>query len=165
MRNGDIGEPHFDRLCRAVASIEVPDLARLLLADHASEISCSESGIDRPDLRPDLTELRLVGRNRQVANRRKHVAAADRKPVDPGNDRLGHIANDALELVDGKSDRTAAVILPVMRALIAPGAERLVAGAGQNDNTDRFVPAGALKCVDQLFNRLATERIVACPAG
>src|SRR6266481_3276311 len=160
VRNGDIGEPHFDRLCRAVASVEVPDLARLLLAHHASKIGCSKAGIDGPDLRSDLTELRLVGRNRQVANRRKHVAAADRKPVDPGNDGFGHVTNHTLELVYGQSDRAAAVVLSVVCALITTGAKRLVAGAGQYDNSDRLVPTCALKCVDELFDRLTTERIV-----
>ena len=142
MRHGDVGEAHFDGLCRRIAPIEVPDLARLLLADHASQISSSESGIDGAYLRTNLAELRLVGRNRQIADRCKYVAATDRESVDSGDHRLRHVADHALELVDGQADRAPAIVLSVMRALVPAGAERLVAGAGQNDNaTDLSQPA------------------------
>jgi len=160
MRDGDVGEPHLDGLRSRIAPVEIPYLARLLLTDYACEIRCTESGIDGPDLRPDLTKLRTIRCNRQIANRRKDVTSTDRKTVDPGDNRFGHIADDALELIDGQSDRAAPVVLPIVCALVAAGAKGLVAGAGQNDNADRLVPAGALKCVDELFDRLTTERIV-----
>src|SRR6266478_2234304 len=160
MRDGDVGEPHLDGLRSRVAPVEIPYLASLLLTDYACEIRCTESGIDGPDLRPDLTKLRTIRCNRQIANRRKDITSANREPVDPGDNRFGHIADDALELIDGQSDRAAAVVLSVVCALITTGAKRLVAGAGQYDNSDRLVPTCALKCVDELFDRLTTERIV-----
>src|SRR6266436_1028485 len=64
VRNRYVGEPHFDRFRRAIAPVEIPDLARFLLADDAGKIRRSESRIDGADLRADLAKLRLVGCNR-----------------------------------------------------------------------------------------------------
>ncbi|MNM96106.1 hypothetical protein D3C81_1085720 [compost metagenome] len=51
-----------------------------------------------------------------------------------------------------------------MGALVAAGAERLVAGPGQHDHADRLVPAGAVEGVDQFQAGLAAERVVALGA-
>src|SRR5258705_6937748 len=104
MRDGDVGELDLDGLRSRVAPVEVPNLSRLLLANHTGKIGCSKPRIDGPDLRPDLTKLRTIRCNRQIANRRKDVTSTDRKTVDPGDNRFGHIADDALKLIDGQSD-------------------------------------------------------------
>src|ERR1700747_458711 len=113
MRDGDVGEPHLDGLRSRIAPVEIPYLASLLLTDYAGEIRCTESGIDGHDLRPDLTKFCTIRCNRQIANRRKDVTSTDRKTVDPGDNRFGHIADDALELIDGQSARAAAGVLPI----------------------------------------------------
>ena len=97
--------------------------------------------VDRADLRADLAEFRRVGGDGEVAQRREHIAAADGEAVDAGDDRLRHVADDRLELVDRQADDAAPVVLALMRALVAAGAERLVAGAGQHDGGDRLVVA------------------------
>jgi hypothetical protein len=69
MRHGDIGQSHRHCLGRRVAAAQIPDLARLLLADQARKISGAEARIDRADPRPGLAELGPVRRDGEVADR------------------------------------------------------------------------------------------------
>src|SRR5664279_1361174 len=101
VRNGDVREPHLKGLRCRVTAAKIPHLPSLLLADHAPKIGGAKSRIDGTDFRPDLTELCPLRSDRQIANRSKHVAAANCKAVDPGDDGFRHIANKRLELVDG----------------------------------------------------------------
>ena len=73
----------------------------------------------------------------------------------------------ALVVADGdvgrghrQADGAAAVVLAVVRGLVAAGAERLVAGAAEHDAADVLVPAGALKGVDQLIAGDAAKGVV-----
>src|SRR6266851_5963403 len=118
------------------------------------------AGVDGADLWPDLSELSGVGGNRQVAERREYISAADGKAVDTRDDGLRNIADQSLKLVDRESDDAAAVILSFMRGLIAAGAERLVAGARQHDARNVAVVGGNLERLNQFFKRLATKGII-----
>jgi len=60
-----------------------------------------KAGVDRADLRPDLPELRLVGRDGQIAQHCQHVAAADGKALHAGDDGLRHVADDGVQLLHG----------------------------------------------------------------
>ncbi|MNC17688.1 hypothetical protein D3C75_655770 [compost metagenome] len=89
------------------------------------------------------------------------MAAADGEAVDAGDHRLGYGADQALQFLDRQADQAAAVVLAGVGALVATGAERLVAGAGEDDDADGLVPAGAVEGVDQLQAGLAAEGVVA----
>ncbi|MNJ60882.1 hypothetical protein D3C77_566440 [compost metagenome] len=89
------------------------------------------------------------------------MAAADGEAVDPGDHRLGHFADQALQLFHRQADEAAAVVLAFMGALVAAGAEGLVSRAGEDDDADGLVPAGAVEGVDQLHAGLAAKGVVA----
>jgi hypothetical protein len=57
-------------------------------------------GSTLPDLRPDLSELRAVGSDRQIAEHVQHVTAADRVAVDRGDHRLRDVADHAVQVLD-----------------------------------------------------------------
>src|SRR5215470_17472386 len=62
-----VHEPHGEGFLRGVLQAEVPDLARLLLADDAGEIARAVAGIHAPHARPRLPEDRRVRRDREIA--------------------------------------------------------------------------------------------------
>src|SRR5271170_1780417 len=116
--------------------------------------------IHRADLRADLAEFGGVGGDREVAERREHVSAADRETIDARDNGLGNVANYRLEFIDRQADDSAPVVLPLVRALVAAGAERLVPGASQHDRGHVFVVTGDLEGLDQLFHRRCAESVV-----
>ena len=61
--------PERQRLLRRVTPAQIPDFARLLFPYHAREISGSETGIDRADLRADLAEHGLFRGDGKIAKR------------------------------------------------------------------------------------------------
>ena len=160
MRHDTIDQSHVERLLGAVAAAQVPDLPRALLADEPRQIGRAEARIDRADLRPDLPEHRLLGRDGEIAQRREHVAAADREALHPRDHRLGHVANERLHLVDRQADGAPPAVAALVRALVGAGAERAVAGAGEHDHRHRLVPAGALQRVDQFLAGVGREGVV-----
>src|SRR5438270_1189304 len=128
--NDLVDQAHFARLFGGVAIVQVPHFARLLVADVAREECRAPAGVDRSDLRTDLAELRGVRSDRKVAERREHIAAADGKAVYARNHRLRNVPNQTLQFVNRQPHYAAAVILPLMRRLIASRAESLVSGTG-----------------------------------
>src|SRR5712691_9999316 len=159
-RHHRVDQAHVEGFLRAVAPAQIPDFPRALLADQPRQIGGAEAGINRPDLGPDLPEHRLLGGDGQVAQRRQHVAAADRDFLGAGDHRLGHVADERLQLVDRQADGAAAAVAAFMRALVGAGAEGAVAGAGQHDDGDALVRAGATEGVDQFLAGLRREGIV-----
>jgi hypothetical protein len=143
MRHDAVDEAHRQRLRGAVAAAQVPDLARLLLADDAREIGRAEAGIDRADLGPDLAELGLLGGDGQVAERGQHVAAADGETLHAGDHGLGHVADQRLQFLDRQADGAAAVILAVMGADWSPPVQKDLSPAPPSTMTpmSRFQPA------------------------
>src|SRR5262249_1473097 len=125
-RDDLVDQAHLTRLFGGVALVEVPDLTRFLVADMARQEGGAPAGVNRADLGADLPELCGVSRYRQVAKRCEHVTAADRKAVDPCDHRFRYVADQALQFINRQADHTAAVILALMRRLIAARAERLI---------------------------------------
>jgi hypothetical protein len=115
--------------------------------------------------RSDLAEDGLLGGNRQVADRRQHIAAADRIALHLGDDRLPAVADRAVQFLDRQADQTAAAIALVFlraagpRRIVAAGAEGAVAGAGQHDDADIGVIIGVAHRLEHLLDRLGAERI------
>jgi len=64
-----------------------------------------------------------------------------------------------VQLLDRQSDGAAPVVVAVVRRLVAAGAERPLAGAGQHDAADLAVVARAVQRVDQLVAGGAAERV------
>ncbi len=105
----------------------------------------------------------MRSRNRHVAQRRQHIAAADGVAPHLRDYRLGHVANDRVQFLDRHADgsaRLAVAIGAVMIRLIAAGAKRLVASAGQHDRADLLVPARLQKSVNQFDAGAGAERVI-----
>src|SRR5258708_37690886 len=150
-RNHLVDQPHLARLFSGVAFVQVPDLPRFLVADVAREEGRAPAGIDGSDLWPNLTELRGVHSDRKVAERREHIAAADGKAVDARNHRLRNVPNQTLQFVNRQPHYAAAVILPLMRGLIASRAESLVSRAGQDDARGLPIVGGEMQSLAPLL--------------
>src|SRR5437773_10680930 len=101
----------------------------------------------------------MVRSDGEIAKCREHVAAANRKAVDPGDHRFRHVADQSLDFVDRQSNHATAVILAFMRGLIAAGAECLLARTGQDDACDLSVVSGGVEGLDELFERLAAAAV------
>src|SRR5437667_11993154 len=99
-RHDLVDEAHRERVLSRVLPAEIPDLARLLLADDASEEAGAVPGIDAADAWPRLAEDRGVGGDREIAEHVQHVAAADRESVDHRDHGLGNVADRAVQGLD-----------------------------------------------------------------
>src|SRR5207247_955717 len=101
------------------------------------------------DLGADLAEAGGVGGDGEVAQHVEDVPAADGVPVDGGDDRLGDVADDRVEVVDVDAEVGAGGV--AVAAALAPGrlvaadAEGPVAGAGQDHHAATPVPPGGLE--------------------
>ena len=120
-----------------------------------------------PDPRPGLAEARVLGRDRQVADQVQDVTAADRVARDHGHDRLRQPPDLHVEVADVEAADAllgdlvvADVAVVATDPLVAAGAERLVAGAGEDDRADVGVVAGAVERVAELGEGLRAERVV-----
>src|SRR5204863_9959885 len=101
----------------------------------------------RPDAGTDLAELRRVGRDAEVAEDVQDVAAADGVAVDGGDDRLGDVADHPVEVVELEDAGGARTVVSGLGPLlgVAIGAERPVAGAGQDDGGNGRVGPGVVE--------------------
>src|SRR4029077_8121355 len=90
-------------LMRVVLVAQEPDLAGLLLADDASKEAGAVAPVERPDLRPGLTEPRVVGGDREVTHDVEHVTATDRVAGDHRDDRLRRAPDLDLQVEDVQS--------------------------------------------------------------
>src|SRR4051812_13463833 len=133
-RDHGVDQAHVERLAGVVLPAQVPDLARLLLADDAREVRAAEPGVEAADPRAGLAEPRVVGGDRQIAHQVEDVAAADREAGDLRDDRLGQVADPHVEIedVEPRHAVVADVAARAAHALVAARAERGVAGAGQD---------------------------------
>ena len=129
-----VDQPHVQRFFRGIPAAEVPHLARLFLADHVSQKRRPETGIDGANFRSDLAKDRIVGRDRQVAQRAHNVTAADGKSANLRDDGFRHFAEAGVDFLDRNTDYSPAVAFgfPVPD-LIAARAKRFAACPGQYD--------------------------------
>eukprot|EP01137_Pigoraptor_chileana_P034904 Opistho-2@28154 len=162
VRHHGVGQAHGHGLGAAVAAVQVPDLARLLLADHAGQEGSAVARVDRAHLRADLAEHGFLGGNGQVADGAQHVAAADGKALHARDDGLGHVADGVVQLFHRQADGAAPVVVAVVGRLVAAGAEGLLAGAGQHNGAHAAVVARAVERADDLVAGLAAEGVHPC---
>src|SRR5947209_15862874 len=91
----------------------------------------------------------------------QHMAAADGKAVDRGDQGLGQLAYEAVQVLDLEQAGARGSVIPRLAPLllIAAGAKRALAGARQADHADRGVRPGALQAADHLLYRLGPEGV------
>ena len=91
----------------------------------------------------------------------EHVAAADRVPVDPGDDRLRKFADQPVQVLDLEQPRLRGTVVAGLRALllVAPGAERPVAGPREADDAHRRIGPGPLEALDELVHGARSKRV------
>ena len=130
------------------------------------------AAVERADLRAGLAEAGVVGRDRQVAHDVEHVAAADGVAGDHGDDRLRRAPDLHVEVGDVEAaDALLAerVVADVARVapdpLVAAGAERLVALAGEDDHADVGILPGQRRAPATARSRSAGGRRCAPRAG
>ena len=92
------------------------------------------------------------------------MATADGVSLNAGDHRFRDIADDRLHLFQRQTDNAASVIGSLMGRLVTASAERLVAGAAENDNTDIPVPTGAIEGIDD-FPRTSDPGMRCTPVG
>ena len=159
MRHNNIDQAHALSLGSRIAAAEIPHLARFFLTHNARQIGGAKARIHGTNLRPHLAELRLLRCDGQVTQCRQYVAAANRIALHARDQGLWHIADQALQFFNRQADHAAAIILPIMRALIATSAKGAIARTSQHNHADRFVPTRAVQRMDQFFAGLAAKGI------
>ena len=147
---------------RVVQPAQVPDLPRPLLADHPCQIGGTETGVEGADLRAGLPEPGGLGGDAQVAEHVQHVPAADGDAVDGGDDRLGDVPDQLVQVADLEHAALGGPVVPGLRPLldVTAGAERLLPLAGQDHHLHRLVGPRQPEGLDQLLHRPTTERVV-----
>src|SRR4029079_13727750 len=158
------------------------DLAGELLPDHLREIRRAVAGVERAHVGVGLLELRvLAAGDRQVAHDVQAVSAARRPAVHPGDDDLGHRADESLHLedvktpslcpnpgsVNGLRSLTLGVLVAAAPpdALVPAGAERPAAVlgsgavAGQQDSPDIGRHARVVQRAIQLVDGVRAEGV------
>src|SRR4029077_9570500 len=135
--------PHVQSLLGVVLLAQEPDLACLFLADDASEQAGAVATVEASDPWPGLSEPRVVRGDGEVADDVKDVAAADRITGHHGDHRLGQPSDLDLEVEHVEAARAFGVDVAVVSAnpLVAAGAERFSASAGEDDHPDLRVVA------------------------
>src|SRR5204862_620146 len=132
------------RLLRVVRPAEEPDLARFFLPDDPRQVRGPESCVERADARAGLPEARVIGGDGQIADHVQHMPAADGVAGHHRHHRLGHAA-DLLLYIEDVEARDLLLRIDVAalaaHALIAAGAERLRAFAGEDDDADLGIVA------------------------
>src|SRR5690606_20117781 len=159
VRHADIGQTHGHGLFSRIALVQVPDFACLLFAHHTGQEGRAVARVDRTHLGTDLPEDGLVGADREITDRAQHVAAADGIALHASNDGLGHVADGGVQFFHGQADGAAAIVVAVVRRLIAAGAKGTVAGTGQHDATHVAVVAGLVQGIDQLVAGLPAKGV------
>ena len=127
-------QAHVQGLRRTVLAAPEPDLPRLLLPDDAGEVRGAEAGVERAHPRAGLAEAGRVSRDADVAQHMQDMAAADRDAVDRGDHRLGDVPDELVQVTDAEPAALAWAVVTSLRALldVAAGAERLLAGSGED---------------------------------
>ena len=160
-RHDGVDEAHVERLLRRVLAAEVPDLARLLVADDARQQGRTVAAVEAADLGAGLAEDGVLGGDGQVADDVQHVAAADGVAVDEGDDDDGQRADEPLQVEDVEAGGAVRgdVAALALDGHVAAGAEGRVAGAGEEHHADRGVVADVPEGVDELAHGLRPEGV------
>src|ERR671914_2859073 len=161
-RHDRVHQPHLESLLGPVLAAQEPDLLGLLLPDLGGEQAGAVAAVEAPDLRAGLAEAGVVGGDREVADHVQDVPTADRVAGDHGDDRLGRAAHLHVQVCHVETPNLGAaghVAGVAAHALVAAGAEREWAVAGEDDDTDVGVLARALERVGHLDQGLGPEGV------
>ena len=158
-----VGQAPLEGLLSRVLAAEEPDLASPLLTDGPGHQAGAETGVERADPRTVLTERRVVGGDGQVTQQVQDVPAADGEPVDRRDHRLGNVADHAVQRVHLEQPALRRPVVARLHPLllVAAGAERLVARAGEADDADLVADPGPLERQHQLVDGARAEGVVA----
>ncbi len=158
--------PHDECCLGVVLAAQEPDLAGSLLADLPGKQAGAVAAVERADPRPCLAEAGVVGGDRQVAADVEDVATADRVSGDHRDDRLRGATDLDLEIEDVEPPDALLgdVVVPDVAvvasdSLVAAGAEREVALAGQDNDADLVVVPREVEGLGQLEQGLRPERV------
>src|SRR5581483_1780469 len=161
-RDDRIDETHLECLLRIVLAAEEPDLARFLLTDDSRQIRRSKSCVERADPRPGLSEARIVGCDRQVADDMQNVTAADRISRHHRDDRLRHAANLFLH-IENVEPRDFLLRIDIAalaaNALISARTKSIRTFTGQDDDADLGVVAREIERLFHLAHGQRAKRI------
>jgi hypothetical protein len=93
----------------------------------------------------------------------QHVPTAYRDAVDGSDHRLGHIANQLVQVADFEHAALGRPVVAGLGALldVAAGAEGLIARAGEDDRRHPGIGPRGAKRFHQLLDRLAAKGVVA----
>src|SRR3954470_2716619 len=162
-RDDGVDQAHPLGLLGGVLAAEEPHLAGLLLPHDAGQVRRAEPGVEGTHARAGLAEAGVLADDGDVAQNVQHVPAADGQAVDRGDDRLGDVADQLVQVADLEHAALRGAVVARIGTLLdlAAGAERLLAGSDENDRLDASVRPGGPESGDQLLDRLAAEGVVA----
>src|SRR6266567_4690158 len=158
-----VGQAPLEGLLSGVLATEEPDLASPLLTHGPGHQAGAETGVERADPRSVLTERRVVGGDGQVTQQVQNVPPADGEPVDRRDGRLRYVADHAVQRVDLEQPALRRPVVARLHPLllVAAGAERLVARAGEGNDADLVADPGPLERQHELVDGACAEGVVA----
>jgi hypothetical protein len=163
-RDDPVDEAPVEALLRVDLLAQEQDLPGAAIADRDWQPLGGAARRHAADFRPHLADVGVLGHHREVARQVELVAAARHDAVDAGDDRLADVAQ---QIVAGGEDphpipvvaRPAGVLGRVFLH-VAPGAEGLVAGAGQDNDGHAVVPRGVLEGAGHLAQGVGRVGVV-----
>src|SRR3984885_719402 len=161
-RDDGVNQSHPQRLLGVVLAAEQPELLRLLGSDQVAQEGGAEAAVPGADPRPRLPEDGVVGGDREVAADVEDVTAADRVTGDHRHHGLRQPPHLHLQVGDVEAAERGAlgdVAAVAPDRLVAAGAERLRALAGEDDRADLGVLACQLQRGRDLDQRLRAEGV------
>src|SRR3954447_9230472 len=162
-RDDGVDQAHPLGLLGGVLAAEAPHLAGLLLPHDGGQGRRAEPGVEGTHARAGLAEAGVLAGDGDVAQHVQHVPPADGQAVDRGDDRLGDVADQLVQVADLEHAALRRPIVAGLRALlhVAAGAEGLLPRPGQDDRLDAPVRPRGAERGDELLDGLAAEGVVA----
>ena len=161
-RHHGIHQAHIQRFLRVVLTAQEPDFTGFFLPDDARHVGGTPAAVERSHFRAGLAEDGVFSGNGQVAHHVQHVAAADGVARHHRHHRFWTGADLTLEIEDVQVVRPRIVLVSAVVAahfLIATGAERFLAFAGQDNHADVVVIARIRQGLNHLFHGQRTEGV------
>ena len=157
-----IHQAHIQRFLSVVLTAQEPDFAGFFLPDDACHIRGAPAAVEGAYFRTGLAEDGVLGGNGQIAHHVQHVTAADGVARHHRHHRFWTGADLTLEIEDVQVVGTRIVLVSAVVAahfLIAAGAERFIAFAGQDNHADVVVVARIRQGLNHLFHGQRTEGV------
>jgi hypothetical protein len=162
-RHDLVGQAPLQGLLSGVLAAQEPDLAGPLLTHGPGHQAGAETGVERADPRAVLAEGRAVSSDGQVTQQVQDVPPADGEPVDHRDGRLRHVADHAVQRVDLEQPALRRPVVARLHPLllVATGAERLLARAGEGNDAHLVADPGPLERQHELVDGARAEGVIA----